>query len=276
MNSTPRLAMFNSFVGFGRISISAALPICAALNVQVCPAPTAVLSSHLAYQPCFLQDFTDNLPHYTKAWADIGLTFEGVHVGYVRNASQLETIQNFLTSKCVTSDTLLVLDPVMGDYGKAYSTVTQEHIDRMKEFVKLADIVTPNITEACLLTDSPMKEHNYSAEELHVLCQKLDPVHNKNVVITGIGGGENIINCIWEKGQFTLLSIPSAGNSRPGTGDIFSSILAAEALHGASFPASVKKASDFISACMKDSDAQNIPIKEGILYEKNLSRLKAF
>ncbi len=274
MNPTPKLAMFNSFAGFGRISLTAALPICAALNVQVCPAPTTVLSSHLAYQPCFLQDFTDMLPSYIKAWEDIHLTFDGVHVGYVRNATQLETICGFLHSKCVTPDTILVVDPVMGDYGKAYSTVTNEHILRMKEFVSLAHIITPNITEACLLTDSSMKEGGYSELELRVLCEKLDPQGNKKVVITGVGDGDNLINCIWEEGIFTLQSIPSAGNSRHGTGDIFSSIVAAEALHNASFTESVKKASDFISICMKDSDAEGIPIKEGILYEHNLHRLK--
>ena len=274
MNPTPKLAMFNSFAGFGRISITAALPVCAALNVQVCPAPTAVLSSHLAYQPCFLQDFTDMLPSYIKAWEDIGLTFEGVHVGYVRNAAQLETIQGFLSSKCVTPDTIIVLDPVMGDCGKAYSTITEEHICSMKDFIQASHIITPNITEACLLTGIPMKEQGYTLEELHHLCEKLDPSQKKKIVITGIEDGTNITNCIWEAGNITLHSIPSAGNSRHGTGDIFSSILAAEALHGTSFTCSISKASEFISLCMQDSDTHNIPIKEGILYENNLSWLK--
>lgn len=276
MNSTPRLAIFNSFAGFGRISITAALPICAALNVQVCPAPTAVLSSHLAYQPCFLQDFSDMLPSYIKAWEDIGLTFDGVLIGYVRNVSQLETLQHFLASKCVTKDTLLVIDPVMGDYGKAYSTVTPEHIEAMKDFIASAHILTPNITEACLLTDTPMKQDGYSEEELRILCEKLDSEKNKKVVITGVLDGNNIINCVWEKGLLTLLSIPSAENSRHGTGDIFSSIITAKTLHGSPFPSCVQKASDFISVCMKDSDAQNIPVKEGILYERNLSQLMDF
>lgn len=205
---------------------------------------------------------------------DIGLTFEGVHVGYVRNASQLETIRGFLSSKCVTPNTILVLDPVMGDYGKAYSTVTDDHIRQMKEFAKTAHIITPNITEACLLTGTPMKEQDYSMEELRILCEALDPFHEKKVVITGIGDGPNIVNCIWETGNVALHSTPSAENSRHGTGDIFSSILAAEALHGTSFKASVEKAAEFISLCMHDSDLRNIPVKEGILYEKNLSWLK--
>lgn len=273
MNHTPKLAMFNSFVGFGRISITAAIPICAALNVQVCPAPTAVLSSHLAYQPCFLQDFTDMLPSYIQAWADIGLVFDGIHMGYVRNESQLQTIRHFLDSPCVTENTLRVIDPVMGDYGKAYSTITPKHIAQMKEFISLGHILTPNITEACLLTDSPMKEQGYSEQELRVLCEKLDPAGEKKIVITGVGDGEDFINCIWEEGNLTLLPIISAGNSRPGTGDIFSSIIASDALHNAPFRESVIKASDFISTCLRDSDAQNIPLKEGILYEQNLRLL---
>ena len=159
----PRLAVISSFAGFGKISITAALPIISVMQVQACPLPTAVLSSHLAYSPCHKADFTEHMQDYLNAWNDIGVRFDGLYLGYVSNPSQLNIIQSLLESNFTVSETFrpqllrpdakIIIDPVMGDHGKAYSTVTPEQIEKMKLLIKKAHLITPNLTEACMLTD---------------------------------------------------------------------------------------------------------------------------
>lgn len=283
----PRLAVINSFAGFGKISITAALPIISILQVQACPLPTAVLSSHLAYSPCHKADFTDHMPDYLQAWKDIGVTFDGLYLGYMSNPVQLDIICNLLnmptgtytvyashsTSHILKPDAKIIIDPVMGDHGKAYSTVTPEQIEKMKQLVKKAHLITPNITEACMLTDVSYHSDSWSDAELSEICRKLDPESRMQIVITGIQEGDGFCNYVWDKSNTTSLTFPSAGASRPGTGDMFASILSANALNGKDFLFSVRQASEFIAACIRDSEAAGIPVKEGVLFEQNLFRL---
>ena len=279
----PRLAVINSFAGFGKISITAALPIISILQVQACPLPTAVLSSHLAYSPCHKADFTEHMPGYLQAWNDIGITFDGLYLGYMSNPAQLDIICDLLDKHAVQDtpsefhilkpDAKIIIDPVMGDHGKAYSTVTVEQIEKMKQFVKKAHLITPNLTESCMLTDVSFHSDSWSDAELSSICSKLDPEHRMQIVITGIHDGNGFCNYVWDKGNTTSLTFPSAGASRPGTGDMFASILSANALKSKPFIDSVRQASEFIAACIRDSEAAGTPVKEGVLFEQNLSKL---
>ncbi len=304
----PRLAVINSFAGFGRISITAALPIISIMQVQACPLPTAVLSSHLAYSPCYKADFTVHMREYADAWEAIGLQFDGLYVGYVSNPQQLDIVNMLLDNTSaadastddIRTDNLLprstlsesltppsiapargllkpgakiLIDPVMGDHGKAYSTVTPEQVNKMKQLMQKAHLLTPNLTEACMLTDTPYHTGYWSGNELQTLCRKLDPSDRMQIVITGIHEDNAFRNFLWDKGNSSSLLAPSAGASRPGTGDMFAAILSANALKNKDFSLSVQQASDFISACIRDSEEAKIPIKEGVLFEQNLSRL---
>lgn len=283
----PRLAVINSFAGFGKISITAALPIISVMQVQACPLPTAVLSSHLAYSPCHKADFTEHMPDYLQAWNDIGVTFDGLYLGYMSNPAQLDIIRDLLDKHAgqdttsashsglhiLKPDAKIIIDPVMGDHGKAYSTVTPEQIEKMKQLVKKAHLITPNLTESCMLTDVSYHSDSWSNTELLSICSKLDPECRMQIVITGIHDGNGFCNYVWDKGNTTSLTFPSAGASRPGTGDMFASILSANALNGKDFLFSVRQASEFIAACIRDSEAAGTPIKEGVLFEQNLSRL---
>lgn len=279
----PRLAIINSFAGFGRISITAALPIVSIMQVQACPLPTSVLSSHLAYAPCHKADFTEHMPEYLNAWNAIGLQFDGLYCGYMGNPAQLDIINGLLESSS-TDDTnsglhllkpgaKIIIDPVMGDHGKAYSTVTSAQIGKMKNLIKKADLITPNLTEACMLTDVSYHSDNWSDEEICGLFQKMDPEMQMQIVITGVQRHDTFQNFLWDKGATCSVTVTSAGASRPGTGDMFAAILSANALKGKNFTESVMQACDFISACIRDSEAAAIPIKEGVLFEQNLSRL---
>lgn len=270
---TPRLAMLNSFAGFGRISTTVALPIISVMQVQVCPIPTSVLSNHLAFPTHAKQDFTEQILPFLKVWEQLDLRFDGFYCGYLSNKEQMDSVQYFLDSKLLKEDASIIIDPVMGDNGKPYRTVTSEHIVQMKELVKQAHLITPNLTELCLLTDTLYAEKDWTTQKLTELCASLDSKHEKQIVVTGIETGQELMVFIWNKGSISEIHFPSAGAPRHGTGDIFASILSANALRNTPLETSVKQAVDFISACIHDSEKIGLPLLDGVLFEQNLSRL---
>lgn len=271
--STPRLAMLNSFAGFGRISTTVALPIISVMQVQVCPIPTSVLSNHLAFPACAKQDFTEQILPFLQVWEQLELRFDGFYCGYLSNKEQMESVQYFLNSNLLKDGASIIIDPVMGDGGKPYRTVTPMHIEQMKELVKQAHLITPNLTELCLLTDTPYTEEGWTTKKLTSLCASLDATCQKQIVVTGIETGTELMVFIWNQGNVSEIRFPSAGAPRHGTGDIFASILSANALKKVPLETGVQQAVDFISACIRDSENAGLPILDGVLFEQNLSRL---
>lgn len=279
----PRLALINSFAGFGRCSTTVALPVISMMKVQACPVPTSVLSNHLGFPVCHFDDYTGQMQEYLHAWEQLGATFDGLYCGFLGSVEQIEIVRDFLRSpmmKAENAQPLFLLDPVMGDNGKAYSTITSEHCEKLKELAALADILTPNITEACLLTDTPYKEGRFADYELTAICRKLASRHaqatgkdGQRIVITGLLDHKRFLNYVWENGKRSVYSTEIVGKSWHGTGDIFASILAAGALHEVGLMQSVQKAADFISLCIRGSEEAGVPEKDGVLIEKYLSKL---
>ena len=148
-------------------------------------------------------------------------------------------------------------------------------MQKMKELLPLADIITPNITEACLLTGTPWKEGEWTMQELSGLCERLAPASSvgASIVITGIRQGDSLVNFLWDDGVYTTVASPIAGASRPGTGDIFASILAADAVRGETLLSSVQKAANFVGLCIAGSEKAGTPVQEGVVFEKYLAAL---
>lgn len=266
----PRLAMINDISGFGRCSATVALPIISALQVQVCPVPTSILSNHLGFPLCHMDDYTPHMREYIQVWSRLKLRFDGLYCGFLGNVEQPAIIEEFLE---LFSPKLFLLDPVMGDHGRTYSTVSPAHCRALKGLAAKADILTPNITEACLLTDTPYQDC-WEASALDLLCQRLSEQYpESSIVITGILADNQFLNIILHHHEKTTCITPMAGASRPGTGDIFASILAADALNGVAFSSSVEKASDFVAHCIRCSEAAGTPPQEGVLFERCLHRL---
>ena len=182
----------------------------------------------------------------------------------------LSIVEDFLKD---FKPSLFLLDPVMGDNGKTYSAITPEHRIHLKKLLAYADILTPNITEACFLTDTPYKDTGWTDDELQLLCQKLSRLCPGRIVITGLYRDNAFVNCIWQNGRFSTQATPAASRSSHGTGDLFASILVADALHQVDFATSVKKASDFVALCLKGRAEMGRPTVEGIPFEKYLSYL---
>lgn len=294
----PRLAMINDIAGFGRCSTTVSLPVISVMKVQVCPVPTSVLSNHLGFPLCHFDDYTSHMRDYIKVWNELGLTFDGLYCGFLGNEEQIDIVRGFVE---MFRPPLFLLDPVMGDHGRAYSSITETHVQKMKELLPLADIITPNITEACLLTGTPWKDGEWTMQELSGLCLKLATLcqtdstlslsehfhdasnsvidtsrtvsRRTSIVITGIRQGDSLVNFLWDDGVYTTVSTPIAGASRPGTGDIFASILAADAVRGETLLSSVQKAANFVGLCIAGSEKAGTPVQEGVVFEKYLAAL---
>ena len=282
----PRLAMINDIAGFGRCSTTVSLPVISVMKVQVCPVPTSVLSNHLGFPLCHFDDYTSHMRDYIKVWNELGLTFDGLYCGFLGNEEQIDIVREFVE---MFRPPLFLLDPVMGDHGSAYSSITETHVQKMKELLPLADIITPNITEACLLTGTPWKDGEWTMQELSGLCERLadicqqesvssgeasvGTVSGASIVITGIRQGDSLVNFLWDDGVYTTVASPIAGASRPGTGDIFASILAADAVRGETLLTSVQKAANFVGLCIAGSEKAGTPVQEGVVFEKYLAAL---
>ncbi len=272
-NNQKKIAVINDFSGFGRCSIAVALPIISTLKIQCCPLPTSIFSNHTGFDSFFFDDYTDKMPLYINEWKKLGLQFDGITSGFLGSKKQIEIVTQFFKD-FKTKENIIIVDPVMGDYGKIYATYTKEMCEEMKKLVQYADIITPNITELCILTDTPYQE-KWKISELEKMTEELAEKGPEKIVVTGIVQKEFIANFCYEKGKSPkILRCHRVGTQRSGTGDIFSSIIAADAVNQVPFDKSVKKASNFIKKCILKSIEMDIPVTDGVCFEELLQTLK--
>lgn len=272
-NHQKKIALINDFTGFGRCSIAVQLPIISMLKVQCCSVPTSIFSNHTGFESFFFTDYTSNMKQYMEEWEKLALEFKGICTGFLGSAEQIQIVSDFI-KQFKKTDTIVVIDPVMGDYGKPYATYTEQMCREMIHLVRYADIVVPNVTEACILTGTPYKE-KWTTKELYVLAEKIAETGPEKVVITGIPQKTYVSNLCYEKGKgYEMIRTHKIGNSRSGTGDIFSAIISADAVNGVEFTKSVRKASKFIKQCIQKSIEMDIPLTDGVCFEELLYTLK--
>lgn len=269
-----KIAVINDLSGYGRCSLTVALPILSAMGIQCCPVPTAILSNHTEFPVYFFDDYTDRMRSYAGKWQELGLTFDGISTGFLGSAKQIAIVAD-LVEMFRRENTKVFVDPVMGDHGILYATYTKEMCEEIKKLVVLADVVTPNVTEACILTDTPYKENGWTRKELLDRAMMLQNMGAKSVVITGVREGNFYTNVVLDQGakEAEFVKVKSGGGQRPGTGDVFSSVLAGAVLNGKSLKASARQASRFVKECIIKSDELEIPHANGVCFEEILGRL---
>ncbi len=296
----PKLAVINDLTGFGHCSLAVAIPIISVMGMQACPVPTGIFSNHMAFPEWHYTDFTPEMSSYLSVWERLSLSFDGISCGFLGNEALIPALSGFFKHQKETCGTCILLDPVMGDHGKAYSSVTPSYQKALTGLCSLADILTPNLTEACFLTGTAYPEELLTALSglsavsgallsgqsdasgrlqpllslLSGMAAKLHGMGIGKVVITGIKIGNFFGNYVSVSGSGELLFSPAGGPSRPGTGDIFAAILSADAVKDVPFTDSVKKAAEFVRICTEGSAALNIPIVEGVCLEQYLSLLQ--
>ena len=273
-NRQKKIAVINDISGFGRCSIAVSMPIISAMKVQCCPVPTSIFSNHTGFPEFFFDDYTEKMQAYIDNWKKLHLEFHGIQTGFLGSEQQIEIVKQFIEDFC-TPHTMVIIDPVMGDHGKTYPTYTPELCQAMKQLVAYADILTPNLTEACILTDTPFHEGHWTMKELEQLAQQLAAQGPEKIVITGVPQKKYVSNLVFEQGGVPkLLRTLRIGSERSGTGDVFSSIIAADAVNHVPFEQSVRKASRFIKKCILRSIELGLTKTDGVCFEEFLTTLK--
>jgi len=269
-----KIAVINDISGYGRCSITVSLPIISHMKVQCCPLPTSIFSNHTGYETFFFDDYTNKMPEYIENWKKLGLKFDGITSGFLGSKRQILIVESFI-KEFSNENTKIIIDPVMGEDGKAYTTYTKEMCEEMKKLVGYADIITPNVTECCMLTNTPYKESGWKQKEFYDMAEKLVQMGSKKVAISGIKMGDFIGNVVYENGKDPkIVKVKRVGTERAGTGDIYSAILAADCVNEIDFETSVRKAAYFIKDCISITEKYNTPKEDGVCFEDVLYRLK--
>lgn len=269
-----KIAMINDLSGYGRCSLTVAIPILAAMRIQCCPIPTAILSNHTAFPTYFFDDYTDKMEAFAEKWLELGLSFDGIATGFLGSLRQIDIVLD-LVERLKGEHTSVIVDPVMGDDGVPYATYTEAMCEEMKRLVCMGDMVTPNVTEACILTETSYKETGWTRRELLNMAMMLRLMGAKSVVITGVKEGSYLTNVVLERGknEAEFVKVKHAGTDRQGTGDVFSAVAAGAVVNGEPLQKAVLRASRFVKECIRKSDELEIPINNGVCFEEVLDSL---
>jgi pyridoxine kinase len=251
-----KIAVINDISGFGRCSLTAAIPVISAMGSEPCPLVTAVLSAQTGFPGYHMTDLTDHMEPVMASWEKMGEKFDGIYSGFLTGRHQVELVKKFI-EKFRRPGTILLTDPIMGDNGALFPIFDMDFVGRMLEIVSVSDIVTPNLTELCLLTGADFGEITEKAEEpdyfdrIAELGYKLISHGAKSVAVTGIHRGGSIANLTMDSGGCSVSSQPMHPGSFSGTGDLFASVLCGGAMKGMSLNASAELASRFINAAIQ-------------------------
>lgn len=278
-----KIAIINDLSGFGRCSLTAAISVISAMGVQPCPLPTAILSAQTGYPSYYCDDYTDKMEYFRSEWEKMKVSFDGIYTGFVASQEQIDQIFRFIDT-FYTCESFLLVDPVMGDHGHTYDMFTEQLRRQMKKLTLRADIITPNVTELCLLTETDY--HTVAREEdPQQLLAAIDRMGKElcaegpgEIIVTGIRyrdpqGTELIGNLSITPETTSLATFPYVGESYSGTGDLFASCLAGGLARGDAIPDIVKLTGEFLCLALHDSVREQVPRNDGVNYEKYLSRL---
>ena len=271
-HTAKRVAAINDMSGFSRCSLTVAMPIISAMGHHCCPYPTAILSNNTEHKDFFFDDYTDKMENYASYWEQLNIKFDCIYTGFLGSEKQIDIVRSFI-KKFKTNENIILVDPVMADNGKIYSTYTQKMCDKMKELVKAADVITPNITEACLLSGEQYEGENIPLSKAEIMCKKIARLGVKTIVITGIRENNKIINYIYTNGKSDYVTIDSVDVYYSGTGDVFASVLCGSLACDNDIHTCVKIASDFVEKTVLYSKEVGIYPNEGVGFEKFLSDL---
>lgn len=264
---------------FGRCALTVILPTLSALGVQAVPLPTALLSSHTGgFDDLYFRDLFDSMAPIAEHFERLKLKFDAVYSGFLGSDGQIDMVERFI-KRFRDRDTLVLVDPVMGDDGVRYSTYTDELVEGMKRLCRGADVITPNHTEACFLTDIPyLDTENMSEPEFFAHCEHLllalRGYESKCIAVTGLHHGKNVVTVGQRRDEAVFFCMtPRLSVSYPGTGDIFASVLLGEMLRGCDFAAAVRRASEFTAYTIEQTIPLGTPVRNGVALEACMDEL---
>lgn len=286
-NTPPkRVAAIHDLSCFGRCALTVIIPTLSAMGHQVVPIPTALLSTHTGgfdRESLYFLDLTEQMHSISEHLFKIGVTFDAIYTGFLGSERQIVAVEDIIDRfACDTCP--VIVDPVMGDDGVLYSTYNDALVEGIKRLCHSADIITPNLTEACLLTGTEYRDTSLMNEDAFAgyvdgICSSLVNIYGdtvQSIVVTGIHKGEDsVLTVVCSDGQRQSYEHSRLKKGYPGTGDIFASVLLGDYLVSGQIYSATKRACDFVADTIEYTASQPTPIREGVSLEPLLHLLGA-
>ena len=275
-NRVKKVAAVHDLSGVGRVSLTVVIPILSSMGFQVCPLPTAVLSSHTQYPHFSFLDLTDEMPRIISEWKRLDVEFDAIYTGYLGSPRQVQIVADFIND-FRQEGSLVVVDPVMGDNGKLYANFDETMVREMQQLITRANVITPNLTELFYLLDLPYKGEN-SDEELKRYLGQLSDKGPQIVIITSVpvcGDAHHTSVYAYNRvgNRYWKVTCPYLPAHYPGTGDTFTSVVTGSLLQGDSLPIALDRATQFILQGIRATFGYEYDNRDGILLEKVLHNL---
>lgn len=276
INRVKKVAAVHDLSGVGRVSLTVVIPILSSMGFQVCPLPTAVLSGHTQYPHFSFLDLTEEMPRIIAEWKRLDVEFDAIYTGYLGSPRQIRIVSDFIDD-FRREDSLVVVDPVLGDNGKLYTNFDETMVKEMQQLITKANVITPNLTELFCMLDLPYKEEN-SDEELKQYLRCLSDKGPQIVIITSVPVcGEPHKTSVYAYNRvgdrYWKVTCPYLPAHYPGTGDTFTSVVTGALLQGDSLPIALDRATQFILQGIRATFGYEYDNREGILLEKVLHNL---
>lgn len=269
-----KICCVNDMPGVGKIALAAMIPILSSKGISVSNLPTALVSNTLDFGKFEILDTSDYMNHTVDVWNELGFTFDCIATGFMVNKEQIKIVKRLIHNQ-KNENLIVVVDPIMGDNGKLYNGMNKENVEIMKELSSFADLLIPNFTEACFLTENTYDHQSLSLKEAEQLVEKCRQLGAKSVVITSsyVSNHNCVIGYDHLNDDFFIINFEKLDVSFPGTGDIFSGVLISDYLNHESLHDATYHAMNVVSDLIK----QNIHKKEkfyGVDIEKYISERK--
>lgn len=257
----------------GRCSITVALPVISAMGVECGILPTAVLSTHTLFKTFTCKDLSDQIAPISNAWKAEGVSFDGIYTGYLASKEQCQQVCEFF-EQFRTNENLIIVDPAMADNGKLYQAFDASFPSAMATVCAKADVILPNITEACLLTGVPYKTEHDEAY-VRTLLEKLLELGCKTVALTGVSYNSNElgVSYLTKDGKSFSYFTRKCPQSYHGTGDLYSSTVVGGLMRGLSLDDALSLAADFVVECIEATSNSTTGRWYGVEFEPQIGRL---
>jgi pyridoxine kinase len=265
-----RIATMQDLSCYGKASLTEALPVLSVLGVETAVLPTALLSTPTSWPHPYFRSLREEEEKIMACWKKEGFTFDGLYIGYLGAVEQISTAEHFID--VFGKGKQIVLDPCMGDNGRLYAGLPGGYPKALRPLCAKADILCPNLTEACLLlgSSSPQRPRK---EELKDILKQLAALGPEHVVLTGLSPQPDTIGILaFQKktNSFFSYSVHKESGRYHGTGDLWASVLAGACVQGVSFEDACFLACDFVASAIR----QTPPSSDGkIAFEKRLEAL---
>lgn len=256
----------------GKCSLTVALPIISSFGIEAAILPTATLSTHTAFKGFTFHDLTSDISPICRHWQEQNIDFDGIYTGYLGSAEQIDLVLNIFRD--FGDGKLKFVDPAMGDNGSLYTGFDIAFARKMAKLCAAADIIVPNLTEACFMLGKPYIGSGYSREYIENMLRELTALGCKHAVLTGVGFEENELGCYGYDavtGKFFFDKNEKITQSFHGTGDIFASVCFSCLTRGKSLEESCSIAADFVCDSMNATLCDEKPIWYGVHFEKVLA-----